>query len=788
MRRCQILAAASLVLFIWRPAWAQEMVLLEAPISLEGSAGSVWMMAYFDGERFWVDPGELLVHLGFEVTFDEFSLSGVDQYRAFVFDFGTGDVTLNGDIVPDGRMLLSPQEGRYLTSMETMEAVFEGDLTWDPTALKLTTSSAATRFDPTPFMGRRDLFSEATAPLVFGRDRRWLGGAQLNYSLRNSYSPTYGSHVLAGTGYSAAVLQGTARGYLSRSNQTASWTLDVRKPWLTRISVGHTSSPSLVQVSNGMAVRASNYPLASLRVHRTRTLTGIAPPYALVYAGVSGQVSDRVQADGEGRYRLTIPVYYGSTQAFVRIAPLGEEGSATTEKLNYLTPDRLLPTGMVYYDVLGSRDMGALVMEYGLRPRMSVRTGFSYGYLGHIMAGFTLLPRRTMYVDGESNLTERTGQLNMVWWQTWGRMHASYYSARRPLLYQRAAAGWAATFGPLNLRGQSSVVAYDGTPSRVTAWPEISWRTQRNLPDVSLGAQWRWIEGDRMPPRINTAFIQRLRVRGGTFLIHTDMFFSSRELTQYLTRLSWNHRKWNVSAGATGRLDTNYRSWYLRFQLNTNAIWANAAVENRGGTMVFSQSTRGTMYVDRTVTFASQPQETSQAILTVFVDEDFDGVRDSDEEVTDGVALRVASLPTYRRDDGALRVVNLVPNATYPVEIVAETLPDAALYPEPGYRFGFVAEPGRTKRIDIPLQPLPIILGSITGWPHSTQVLEVVFVGPDGEVRVPVYQDGGFLTQLIPGTYTVRVVNSIDGAQLLETERYITTDPDQIVLDVSTVE
>lgn len=114
---------------------------------------------------------------------------------------------------------------------------------------------------------------------------------------------------------------------------------------------------------------------------------------------------------------------------------------------------------------------------------------------------------------------------------------------------------------------------------------------------------------------------------------------------------------------------------------------------------------------------------------------------------------------------------NLIPHETYRVEITRESITDPLLHPVTGYRFAFVATPGRTRYVDILLQPLPTIFGQLTGWQGSYTVLLVQLrrIDPmraqdaESTYALPVYQNGGFFAQLLSGTYQATATNLLTG-------------------------
>jgi len=84
------------------------------------------------------------------------------------------------------------------------------------------------------------------------------------------------------------------------------------------------------------------------------------------------------------------------------------------------------------------------------------------------------------------------------------------------------------------------------------------------------------------------------------------------------------------------------------------------------------------------------------------------GNLDDNEGVYHAPNLRVGSFPVHRHFSGDLVTTGLSPNETYTVDIFPESIPNPLLYPVMGYRFAFIAQAGRTREIDIALQPVSL--------------------------------------------------------------------------------
>ena len=70
---------------------------------------------------------------------------------------------------------------------------------------------------------------------------------------------------------------------------------------------------------------------------------------------VGGVVADRVQAEWQGRYQLTVPAHFGTSRAELEIVPAG--GRPLTLQTRYLLiTEDLLPAGNLYWDLQSRRE------------------------------------------------------------------------------------------------------------------------------------------------------------------------------------------------------------------------------------------------------------------------------------------------------------------------------------------------------------------------------------------------------------------------------------------------
>ena len=740
-------------------------VLLEVPVSIQSPGFQRLVIAFHDGEQFFLDAADLLTGLGYEVTTSSGLLVAVDQHRAITIDFQAGTLALN--TAPPYPVSDDLALGR-LISMDALLDLFQDDIHWDVQTLTLALSSAAQLFDPTALGPRRHLASERTAPLVFGRARKLFGGMILGYDITHTWRPVAGSYFSGGAHYIANMLGGAVRGRLSRHGQTALYTLDSRHPLFTRGEVGFLQRTRAPSLTPRVGVRLSNRPLVQLRVQRESAFGGYAPPHSIVSALVSGRPTDRAQADAAGAYHLRFPVYYGSTRGAVVVEPLG--GAADTTLFHMLTPNAALPPGAAYYEVVAGQDAGYAALDYGLNGRITAGAlaGYVHGEGLRGRMGLAVMPFRAVHATSEVDLHLTQARARLVAWRPYATASVTYTHVRTPALRRALAAALAVRRGALGGRlharqtwhgvlggWQITPAFYYRGPHRALLRGETTWRHYGAVGRTAL--YWRLGAG--------------LRGRGRGAQWHAEAYGRGEE-----QRAAWGgsvnlyRRGWSLRLA--GDLDPQTRALTGHLHLQIDLVVARLTARSllAGGETHHVQRILGNVGIGRGgLRFSHIIQEEADALLRPFRDSNLNGQRDAGETLVEAT-MNIVGASLDRQRDGAYRAGQLHPYAAYQVTITPNSITEPLLVPATGYEFQFLVNPGQTTLLDIPLQPLPEVIGKIVGWPRALEMLTVVAVAGDTELaRSPVFSGGAFHLRLPPGRHVLRAVEEATGRVVGET-------------------
>ncbi|MCY4234590.1 MAG: hypothetical protein OXE59_12735 [Bacteroidetes bacterium] len=745
-----------------------QTILVNAPLVLDTPGSDKNIMAFHDGQQFWIDVTGLAMHLGYEtLDADSLSITLRDANRVMTFDMESQTVKVNQEVTMNGLETQRGPDGELLVSLPALSTAFGGDLTWDASALTLRLSSNPILFTSRPVQ------SSLTQPaeLVFPRERALLGGVHLFYDVNHRWSPEGGSEFRGNVRASAAVAWGVLRANLSRRQPSVSNAVEMNHRWLTRVNVtwrGVNAQPGL---------EITNKPLVYRRVFSQRTHRGVTIPHAIVRLRAGGNDADQVQADGEGRFAIPLPVYYGTTRSSIDVAPLGQ-APLQTEYSYELTPLTALKKGRLEYSVGMNRRWTASV-GYGVNDRVTVRANGSTDPT-RLRIESTLRPFRSLYIALGGDPIDHSGNAKLKQWRSWGEYElswtrysdASQYlsgvghlqsgqvsvsstishhrsSYRDPYTRIAPAIGWQSTLG-LTGRLQSQITI--GESPSLALHPDLSWV-------LTLGRA-------------------RMRVSHGAEVV-------SGKVAGINSTIRFARRQWNVSVVGQKDLNTDQLSVALSVQYNTDWAWLGAEGRMVDDQITLTQRARGTIGIDQGITFSSTAIDHAQARFRVFTDTNLNGVLDDNESLLYTPMIKVNNYQITRRLSGEFTTQDLSPNETYTVEITPESIVDPMLYPVTGYRFAFVAQAGRTRTMDVALQPLPVMEGHITGWGAAYEILRVTVVGNSVTQELDVYRDGGFFTLLPPGRYDVTVVNQITNQFITQRTVTFRAGAPDIIIDVA---
>ncbi|MDE2732430.1 MAG: hypothetical protein OXI38_13670 [Bacteroidota bacterium] len=746
---------------------ASERLFLEVPMLLDAPGQQQMIRAWYDGEHFFVDAAMLLDRLGFTVTVVESRLTALDVARTIVVDFD-----LRQQLAPQKQALgdeVLHADGRFLLSMAGLGHLFGSDIHFDADRLVLRVSTAAQRFDARALHRRRPLWSEAPGPLQFGRQRTLWGGVMMNWQLHRQ--PGY---VQAGVSVTGSLLAGTLRGYVGTGRQSLTYLYDrPRSMRLTRLEFG--------RFADGVrGIRLSNRPLAQRQLQRMEELTGQTEPHALVEAHVGGHVMDQVLADGQGRYRLRTPVWYGTQVVELRTRPLGGQLERLARRY-YLADPELVESGRWYYDVkVGHLRYGSALigdLQYGLARALTVtaavgrQSTYSWLETGGIWSPLSYLTVRT-----SARWPARQFAAGFRAWTRTVSLDGNWYARDQGGGGLQLNAG--GLFGPVS-------VNLDAYAHRHPPY----WESQLITPSLWLSANggltlralWH-LERSGVHKTQRRDYWQ---VGAGAPIkgAHARLSLSGRD-TRWILGLEGFLVVGGWSVQVTTRVDARSGRIEGGLTLQANLPFASMAARalRRDSRLVHTQSFYGQVAVDRHLEFGRDVHQQSAAKLIIFRDINGNGRQEDGEPVLPHIRAQLYHANWTRDPDGTLYAGHLEPFSVYQVRLLEDSVRDPRLQPATGYAFSFVADPGRTKRLLVPMQPRLQVPGRILNADRPPSRMRVHATGGSS---VPVYRDGGFTLLLTSGSHEIIVTDVLTKESLGQWQMMITADTSDLNLTLN---
>ena len=729
---------------------------LAAPISVRAPGLETFVKAYHDGERIYVDVEQMLTLLGFTVVRDGALLTAADAKRRFSLNYDRRSATLGS--APPVLLVdaLQYSDGVYLVTVAGLRKVLDPDVTWDAARLTLRLSTSATRFSPAALGQRRFLGGEVPGPLLYGLDRRLVGGAVVAWQATSQWRRGRAFHNTAAATYTLNMLGGALQGAISTSAHGNNISYTHARPHsllLTRVEVG-TEAVRGVRRTRG--VRMSNLPLVTPHVQRTSTVRGEVEPHAMVEVLAGGQVTDRTQADEIGRYRLRVPAYYGTTEVVTRVSPLG--GIAPYERREYIfTTQALAAHKRLYYDAAyGEEDAHALI-RYGVTPRVTAHG--AWGGRSGYRVGLSASPAPSIVLDAEAGWPLHVAALSATWSRRGIRAHGAYASAQKA---QHRQLGASAQWGRL---GAHLTATAHHSAQGITSRQASSTASYHARSGVSLRQQLKVVADHgivRTTWRSVLGFTRSTHSAG----LHINAFAHDDGRVRAGGEVLIGYRRIFVGLNAAYTPSTRAIAGHVTVQVRTRAGTVRSYMDSQGA---HTYTAHGTASVWPGVRFGDGASNDTAAILRVFRDRNRNGRKDPEDPILDDVDVDLWHATVARRGDGTLEATHLAPYAAYQVTIQERSIRDPLLRPAQGYTFSFIAAPGHTKLIDIALQRLPLVRGRVRTAALATSRLRVVALrGAEAVATAPVYRDGGFSLRLEGGAYLLRVEDVVEASVVVE--------------------
>ncbi len=750
MRRGGLLA----VLIILNLRMGVAQVLMEVPLLLELPRSEQLLRAWYDGEIFLVDGGELFQALGFTVQQNEVQFKAWDTRHRYTFTCA------------------SPvQDFSCRISMNDVLDRLGSSLYFDQTRLHLRASSVATTFDIHALYQQQSGWTNGSGPHLFGRTRKFWGGMMASWQLRQDALRDRGLHIQPTIKLTGSVLFGSVEIDLGRGSA-----------WRYRFDMPQGQWLSQVEASQGTdgfyGLLITNTPLASPRLQRTQAIRGESEPHALVQAVIGGEVLDQVQADTDGNYELNAPAWYGSTKLEVRTQPLGEY--RVTSRVRYLfVPSSLLPSGAVYYHFRAHEREQSVNLQIGVHQRLTLQTSLSHvPERADFKVGFTLNPLTFLMLGSEVQFSNRRWMSTLQLWRPGLQVTAHIDVLPQESLNTSITSSIG--HGPISALFRGSQMIYLDQYQHLSIHPEIWFHSSEGF---LMRGSWEF-ERLHGPSIENRSYHRWLISLGWSFPHLRLLAFAEHRHLQQLYGMEGLIPRRNRSIGFRVGWDADLGSIVgsLRFQVSSSwgslFAWAQRDVHN----LSHSQQAQGSVHFGREIKLAPYSHQESSVELRIFEDLNGNGIQDAVEQILPHIEAQLHQRGWTRLKTGALYAAYLEPYQRYQVRILDASIRDPLLHPATGLEFSFTTDPGRRKIIHVPMQERVQVTGQITGLDRAPLRLRVLL--NQGESETEVYRDGGFTFHVRTGHYTLTVIDQLSKELLANQTIEVGTIPIRVTIDL----
>lgn len=655
-------------------------------------------------------------------------------------------------------------------------------------------------------------------PLAYGRSRKVLSGAMIDYVINGmytarsqgvNYSFTGGMEVLGGD------IQGTVTGAKTigypntLQAHNLRWRYVIRdNPFIAAITAGQFTTTGL----NGRPVRGisvTNEPVEPRRSYDNYVFDGHTVPESEVELYLNDRLIGYMRADELGYYRFNVPMSYGTSRLSTRVYT--PEGEVRLIDREMQVPFTFLPTGVVTYtlqagsieytsaEIPGDRYLAHGKLAAGLSRWLTVAAGADY--TGREISGgkallFASLSSRiakqylvtadfapTRYYRLTGNVMYPSDlSVNLVYTRFDGQGDFNPTGATDhlagslfvPFRLFRSASGFRLAMDHSVLKEHSNLRYSADFSSRFFQFNlRVNYRQALTIRNRTGMTTDQLLTGSLTYTLARTpglpVYIRGMFLRGQTTYDLRKSALQSADLQ--VSRTLFRHGRINLNVG----YNFINKTWRTEagLTIDLRSVRSTTSFNSMGDLIALRESINGSIGVDARggkIEMSNRDQAGRAAVSVVsYVDNNNSGNYDRGDEVLPYNSVTLENPVTAKvGSDGILRLSQLQSYYRYNLKVNRNGIADPTLVPRDG-GFSFVTDPNQYKRMEIAFYRGGVIDGKVLiERPEGLQPqsgLRVLLrgVGNPYETTLRTFADGGFYAMDIPpGNYTLEV----DPAQL----------------------
>ncbi|MEX2403072.1 MAG: hypothetical protein WD625_03005 [Balneolales bacterium] len=810
--------------------------------------GNVVVTAIYNNGNFYLPVSELfsllMVNHSVEMASSGVLIRGffLEEDNRYEIDFSGGDIRLGNE---SRELVLAKSligELDFYLLPEVFEDVFSLEFNVDMNNLTLRLETNQTMpvvqsLERRSARGNllREQVVQEDYPLMFNRQRKWLGGGFLDYNFSGNFEETgsiYNYNLTSGAELLGGDLQGnmlgtvaSGRHFFRTSNMR--WRYVIRdQPLVSSVSLGQLNSQGLVS-RNYTGFKLTNDPIEPRRMYDQHRIQGNTAPDSEIEVYLNNRLIEYARADELGNYNFTVPLTFGSTR--MRVMVYRPDGTISEQEKRIQIPYTFLPPGHANYTVnAGMLDNPTIP---GKNREIMMQSNAAYG-----ISNWLTLSGGVDYVEsigralGYGSLSGRIATQYLV---NLDIAPEAFYRLQTNVVYSNSASLGG---GVTHYASEESFYNRSGNKQDMNANIFLPFSIKELPLSLRVSGIHRIMNSGSTSTMLRSDFsvrVKRLSLRLGYresitgrpgmdyrhdgSVSATAMYTVSRRsgLPDYLggtsvrTKVDYRAQLSGIermgiqlsrSLWGAGRLRLSYERNMI---VNVNSFEAGLTIDfNRtrssttsrfsGGTGSIRQNFRGSVgyddYHNKVILENRQQVGRSAASVRMFIDHNNSGLFDEDDEVIPDNAIRLRRAGSRKiGDSGITRISQLQAYHKHNIEINQSAIRNPSLVPKFS-EFSFIGDPNSYKTMDIPFYMTGIIEGSvrISDGESNNGIggVRVHLNQTDGDYSTVMrtFSDGGYYAMEIPpGQYEARV----DSSQL--TFLNVLSDPEVVKFTVESM-
>lgn len=546
----------------------------------------------------------------------------------------------------------------------------------------------------------------------------------------------------------------------------------------------HTSGPVPRGLTGAMV---TNRPQIRRKYFQTVRVSGQPGPGWEAELYVDGRMVDYQETDASGRYDFNVDVYYGASNAEIKL--YGPNGEIETDEQHFRIPFNLIPKNEVEY-------LGALGKEVGQENgRGFTEASVYYGLWSRLTAGVaadvplapianekplysleaTLQPANNLtFASSVSPDNRLSFDANYVWPSviSVGAHVATYYDNPITNVIGQKYRWQLSLSSPLRIAGRYLSLRYNITRDQYELFgsTNMTYGFNTSIKPINLNYVGQWQRKENASGQATSELSSKIM---GSIQFHRlfrpqfrlDFDHSTNEITRYglaLTKRLW--RASQLTFSYENNPTTRASNFLVTLHFFTSVFESSSRTQVASGRVSVAQLHQGSVRFDqhkhRFLFDRRRAVGYGTAVVRPFLDDNYNGQRDLNEEIIPGLKAKISGVSGMPR--GGERTYyydRLRPYDEYLVQIDPYSLDDPTLKPS-NENYKVTLNPSVVTEIEVPIVTASEVSGSVkrqvgAGTAGLGAIRVLVFnVSKDVLTEITTFNDGEYYyLGLLPGSY-----------------------------------